>query len=114
MRNPKELFNFFKRVDVRHIGKISDDDLIAEISGLEQVLTIVNTKKHAKELYERLKEQEGVYHLSTLMCPVHRKETLKKIRERLDKKQDVKVFSTQLIEAGVDIDFPNVYRSSAG
>lgn len=117
--NPDELFDFFKRVDVQHIGRKIDDDLIAEISGLEEVLTIVNTKRHAKELYEKVKEvngnnDEGIYHLSTLMCPIHRKETLKKIRERLDKKQPVKVFSTQLIEAGVDIDFPNVYRSAAG
>ena len=116
MPNPKELFDFFKRVDIQHIGKISDDDLIAEISLLEQVLTIVNTKKHAKDLYERLKEQEGAYHLSTLMCPIHRKQVIEEIKNRLkdENKPTTKVFSTQLIEAGVDIDFPNVYRSSAG
>ncbi len=116
MSKPKELFDFLKRVDVQHIGRISDDDLIADISGLEQVLTIVNTKKHAKELYERLKEQEGVYHLSTLMCPIHRKQVIEEIKNRLknENKPPTKVFSTQLIEAGVDIDFPNVYRSSAG
>jgi len=119
MPNPKELFDFFKRVDVKHIGKISDDDLISEISGLNQVLTIVNTKKHARALYEKMIEvncdkQEGIYHLSTLMCPCHRKSTLKEIKDRLEKKLPVKVFSTQLIEAGVDIDFPYVYRSAAG
>lgn len=112
--NTKELFDFFKRVSVEHIGKKYDDDLIAEISGLNQVLTIVNTKKHAKELYEKLNHEEGVYHLSTLMCPKHRKETLKEIRARLKNNLPTKVFSTQLIEAGVDIDFPNVYRAAAG
>ena len=112
--NTQDLFDFFKRVEVDNIGKRSDDELIEEISGLDQVLTIVNSKKHAKELYSRLKSSDGVFHLSTLMCPIHRKETIKKIKKRLKENLPTKVISTQLIEAGVDIDFPYVYRSSAG
>jgi CRISPR-associated helicase Cas3/CRISPR-associated endonuclease Cas3-HD len=113
--NPQDLFEVFNRVSVEKIPeRKTDDELIDEISGLEQVLTIVNTKKHAKELYEKLKDQDGVYHLSTLMCPVHRKDTLREIKGRLKNDLPTKVFSTQLIEAGVDIDFPYVYRSSAG
>lgn len=115
MSNPQELFEVFKRVDIENIGKKSDDDLIKEISELNQVLTIVNTKKHAKELYSKLKDEEGTYHLSTLMCPIHRKQKIKEIKKRLeDKTLKTRVFSTQLIEAGVDIDFPYVYRSAAG
>lgn len=121
MSDPQDLFKVLKRVEVQYIGRISDDDLIAETSGLNQVLTIVNTKRHAKELYEKMitaneGNEEGVYHLSTFMCPVHRKQIIAEIKKRLkdENKPPTKVFSTQLIEAGVDIDFPYVYRSAAG
>lgn len=112
--NPGDLFTYFDRVEIENIGERTDEELVSEISELEQVLVIVNTKRHALELYEKLKEQEGVYHLSTFMCPAHRKKVIKEIKDRLKNKLPTKVISTQLIEAGVDIDFPYVYRSIAG
>jgi len=112
--NTKELYEFFKRVDVSSIGEIDDESLSEELLKQNQVLCIVNTRKHAKKLYEKIKHEEGSYHLSTLMCAAHRREILDEIRERLSNNKPCRVVSTQLIEAGVDIDFPCVYRSSAG
>lgn len=111
----ERFFEIFKRVKIEKMNQKSDDELVTELLGLEQVLAIVNTKKHAKTLYSKLKEEDGAYHLSTFMCPVHRKRKIEEIKERLKNKNlPTRVVSTQLIEAGVDIDFPYVYRSSAG
>lgn len=80
-------------------------------------LCIVNTKRAAKDLFEALKRtrDKGVFHLSTAMCPAHRLATLKEIRSRLDPNnmRPCLVVSTQLIEAGVDVDFPLVLRELA-
>jgi CRISPR/Cas system-associated endonuclease/helicase Cas3 len=83
---------------------------------MSQVLTIVNTRRHARLLFDKLlaKTQAGVYHLSARMCPVHRKEVLSEIRLALQEQRSCRVVSTQLIEAGVDVDFPAVYRSATG
>ncbi|MBS4024468.1 MAG: CRISPR-associated helicase Cas3' [Clostridia bacterium] len=112
MDNPKQLYNDFKKVKVDKKGEMDDDTLAEELNEHNQVLCIVSTRKHAKEIFNRLKDD--ALHLSTLMCPVHRQETLAEIRQRLKNKQPCKVVSTQLIEAGVDVDFPVVYRSIAG
>lgn len=78
-------------------------------------LCIVNTRKRAQRLYERL-QGEGVYHLSTTMYPAHRRRVLAEIGKRLDDKKGKKciVISTSLVEAGVDLDFTSVYRELAG
>lgn len=112
MDDPRQLYQDFKKVKVVKKGELDDDTLADELNKLEQVLCIVNTRKHAKEIFNRLEYK--AYHLSTLMCPVHRQETLAEIRQRLKDKEPCKVVSTQLIEAGVDVDFPVVYRSMAG
>jgi CRISPR-associated helicase Cas3 len=114
MQDPKRLYEDFKKVTVSKKGEMDDDTLADELNKLEQVLCIVSTRKHAKEIFNRI--NGNVFHLSTLMCPIHRKETLAEIRKRLDpkNKQPCRVVSTQLIEAGVDVDFPVVYRSIAG
>ena len=81
------------------------------------VLIIVNKKAQARELYHRLNgKTEHVYHLSTSMCPAHRMEVLDKVKSCLDPKnpQPVICISTQLIEAGVDVDFGTVIRYLAG
>lgn len=115
MENPTQLYEDFKKVKVTNIGELDDSLLSEKLNENSQVLCIVNTRKHAKEIFGKL-DYEDAFHLSTLMCPIHRRETLTKIRERLKnyKKQPCKVISTQLIEAGVDVDFPVVYRASAG
>jgi len=88
-------------------------ELVAKLAGHEQVLCVVNLKRHAKTLFDGLKQSgaESVFHLSTNMCPAHRQAVLDKVRELLDDKKACHLISTQCIEAGVDIDFPVVYRA---
>jgi CRISPR-associated endonuclease/helicase Cas3 len=77
-------------------------------------LCIVNTKKAARRLFDELKHSSrAAYHLSTDMCPAHRLSVLAAVKRRLEAKKAVHVVSTQLIEAGVDIDFPSVFREMA-
>ena len=107
------MFEKFRRTSFEKVGKLKTDELILRLINQEQVLCIVNTRKFAQEVYERL-PYEGRFHLSTLMCPVHRKQKLDEIRERLKNGQICRVVSTSLIEAGVDVDFPRVFREMAG
>ncbi len=109
------LFQTLKRVKVHPpLPKMTNHDLSNRLVEQNQVLCIVNTRRQAREMYELIKPSGDAYHLSALMCPVHRSKTLKEIREKLKEKKTCRIISTQLIEAGVDIDFPVVYRSLAG
>jgi len=112
--DPIELYDRLQRVRVEDIGHQSDEDLSRRICSEPQVLCIVNTKLHAKRLFEAIGPDGSHFHLSGNMCPAHRSEKLKQIREHLAKGSICRVVSTQVIEAGVDIDFPVVYRSLAG
>lgn len=80
------------------------------------LLLVVNTKSAAKELYQRLRETEraSVFHLSTNMCPQHRREVIDEMKRMLSAHEPVICVTTQLIEAGVDISFGCVVRSLAG
>lgn len=109
----EEQFAFFKRMQFEHIGVISEDDMSECLQGEHQVLCIVNTKKRAQSLYQRLKG-DGVFHLSTSMYPKHRRSVLKVVRERLKNGERCVLVSTSLVEAGVDLDFETVYRQIAG
>ena len=80
---------------------------------IRQVLCIVNSRKAAQEIHALL-AGEGSFHLSTLMCPAHRQAVLQTVRQRLMDGLPCRVISTSLIEAGVDVDFPAVYREMAG
>lgn len=109
------LFEIMRRVSVQHIGTLQDHDLTNRIAAENQVLCIVNTRRHAAELFDRVHATASdVFHLSTLMCGAHRRQVLEEIRQRLFKQLPCRVISTQLIEAGVDIDLPVVYRAAAG
>ena len=82
-----------------------------------RVLCIVNTRRDARELYNRLPKDEGIcLHLSRMMCPEHIRQTIRFLKEALKDEHNtvVRVIATQLIEAGVDIDFPVVFRQEAG
>jgi len=114
MRSPQELYEIFRRVHVTDLGDMEDADLSVRLNAHKQVLCIVNTRKHAQKLYEKLSKSKGCYHLSARMCPVHRRNKLNKIKALLKEGAECRVVSTQLIEAGVDIDFPTVYRAKAG
>ena len=111
--NWNELLPKFRRVTFHQEGGLSDAALAGRLNGEKQVLCIVNSRKQAQAVYA-LMEQEGCYHLSTLMTPVHRREKLDEIRMRLLAELPCRVISTSLIEAGVDVDFPTVYRAEAG
>lgn len=111
--DPQELFNFYQRVQLNNLGKLSDNVLLERLNAEKQVLCIVNTRRHAKGLFDGL-YSEGSYHLSTLMCPAHRKKTLIEIHEHLKSKEPCRVISTSVMEAGVDLDFPTGYRALAG
>lgn len=111
--NVFELYEQFRRVTFRNAGILSNEALAEELSAHSQVLCIVNTRKAAQEIYQKL-TGDGNFHLSTLMCPVHRNTVLQTIRERLTEGLPCRVVSTSLIEAGVDVDFPAVYREMAG
>lgn len=114
VKKPENLEGAFKRVETEYIGSTKETELIEKINSHSQVLCIVNTRNHARSLYSLLDGDENCYHLSALMCPEHRTRVLEKIKNRLHAKQPCRVMSTQLIEAGVDIDFPVVYRAVAG
>ena len=113
--DPGKLYVELKRVRVKKLPVISDDELADRLNEHKQVLCVVNTRGHARRIFELIRDEaEGCYHLSALMCPEHRTATLNKIRSALLDGSPCRVISTQLIEAGVDIDFPVVFRSAAG
>ena len=94
----------------------SYDEIATELAKHQRVLCIVNTRRDAKELYERLPKEGICLHLSRMMCPTHVTTIIQQIKRVLREKNDcpIRVISTQLVEAGVDIDFPVVYRQQAG
>ncbi len=113
------LFESFRRVEVEWPNNPDPLDwsaLANEIVAISQVLAIVHRRQDAQDLWracEALAPGEQI-HLSALMCPTHRRETLARIRGLLANGEPCRVISTQLVEAGVDIDFPTVYRAMAG
>jgi len=94
----------------------SYDDVAERLSRHKRVLCIVNTRQDAREIFSRLPEEGYRLHLSRMMCPEHVKAVIRHIKELLKSEVDipVRVVATQLIEAGVDIDFPVVFRQEAG
>ncbi len=110
---PCALYRTLCRTTIAHCGLKSDEELVDLLTPLDQVLCIVNTRKFAKTIYSQL-PPEGSYCLTTLLYPKHRKKLLQEIRMRLQKGLPCRVIATSLIEAGVDVDFPCVYRQEAG
>ena len=112
--NVPDIFHALRRTRETFIGDITQEELAERLSNHLQALCIVNTRKQALEIFNLLPKSESNFHLSALMYPAHRTRILHEIRNRLKNKQPCRVISTQLIEAGVDIDFPVVYRAIAG
>lgn len=114
VENPAELYRTLNRVKIGKLPSISDDEIAKRVNEYNQVLCVVNTRKYARQLYETIPDKKGLYHLSALMCPAHRSQTIADIKAALKAGNACRVISTQLIEAGVDIDFPVVFRALAG
>lgn len=89
--------------------------LADDLAHAGSALCIVNLKRHARDLAQLLAERgvPGLLHLSTNLCPAHRERVLAEVRERLEKKLPCVLISTQCVEAGVDVDFPQVFRALA-
>ena len=114
-----ELFKVFDRV-IYHLEEkeYTTKELAEELAQHDSALCIVNSRREASQLYHALleegKEAQDVIHLSRNMCSAHLKERIAEIRQRLKAGTPTIVISTQLIEAGVDIDLPIVYRAMSG
>lgn len=113
--DPAQLAQRLRRVSFRwppELRRIEDwDEVAGDLARERQVLCVVNTRADARALAELV---PGSVHLSALMCPEHRAIVIAKVRSRLAAGEPVRLISTQLVEAGVDIDFPVVYRALAG
>ncbi|MDL2267748.1 CRISPR-associated helicase Cas3', partial [Desulfovibrio sp. OttesenSCG-928-G15] len=113
--DPQTLFSDLKRVSIQNIGELSTPSLAAELARHPQVLCIVNTREQARATCEELMNRNLYpFHLSTWMYPKHRKAVFQDIREKLTNNLPCIVVATSLIEAGVDISFPVVYRAISG
>ncbi|WP_373191041.1 CRISPR-associated endonuclease Cas3'' [Halomonas sp.] len=111
---PQRLYRQLERVTVRYVGTLDDEALRDELLATEQVLCIVNNRRHARALFEAIADRPGAYHLTTSMCAVHRRQVLAEIRQQLKDGRPCRLVSTSLIEAGVDVDFPRVLRAETG
>jgi len=121
---PKRLYDALRRVRYewwtqpkRTLEQVADRVADPDPSGNDQVLTVVNTIADARGLLQllqtRLSPEVKLFHLSTTMCPAHRRDVLTEVRRLLAAGAPVRLVSTQLIEAGVDVDFPTVFRAMA-
>ncbi|WP_323846896.1 CRISPR-associated helicase Cas3' [Microbulbifer magnicolonia] len=111
---PEDLQRQLERVQVHYRGPLTDEELVGELAAHEQVLCIVNSRRHARSLYQSIAHLPGARHLTTLMCAKHRSQALKEIRQQLKDDEPCRLIATSLIEAGVDVDFPVVFRAEAG
>ncbi|WP_258546013.1 CRISPR-associated helicase Cas3' [Marinobacter pelagius] len=121
--DPAELAGQLKRVDIEMPPNPDEttswESLAEQLSQEDCVLVVVNKRQDARTLYDLLPEGSDTYHLSANMCAEHRSRILAEIRHKLSERRGgsempLRVVSTQLIEAGVDVDFPVVYRAMAG
>ena len=88
------------------------EDLAVELTAHDSVLAVVNTRRDCRDLHRLM--PEGTIHLSAAMCGEHRTRVIEEIRSQLKERVPIRVVSTQLVETGVDIDFPVVYRALSG
>jgi CRISPR-associated helicase Cas3/CRISPR-associated endonuclease Cas3-HD len=111
-----EMFRKLKRVNVswpKNGKKRSWAELAGDLRSEEQILCVVNLKRHALALLNELTGTESVFHLSTNLCAEHRRAVLNRVRKHLKYGKTCRLISTQCVEAGVDLDFPLVYRALA-
>ncbi len=114
--DPQGLSDTLRRTRIVQAGPMSNDDLVAALREEEQALVIVNSRKHALELYRQARSAglAGLVHLTTRQYAADRQRVLGNVRERLRAGKPCRVIATSLIEAGVDVDFPRAWRAEAG
>lgn len=101
------------RVEWRLESSTPWSELVEELAGHEQAMVVLNLKRQAHALFRLAEEEglEGLFHLSTALCPAHRLRVLEKIQAALEEGRSCRLVSTQVVEAGVDLDFPLGYRA---
>jgi CRISPR-associated endonuclease/helicase Cas3 len=115
--DPAQHFQMLRRVDYRvDLTPRNYDWLADEIAAREQVMVVLNTRKDALATIDALRLRHpnvmpSVFHLSTLLCPAHRREVLAEVKRRLEHGEPCQLVATQVVEAGVDLDFPVVMRA---
>jgi CRISPR-associated endonuclease/helicase Cas3 len=114
--DPRRLHRELTRVRLERVGDLDDEALVAALGSVEQGLMIVNSRAHALALWRRAKAEEldGLVHLSTRQHARDRRAILASVRARLKDGLPCRVVATSLVEAGVDVDFPRVWRAEAG
>ncbi|KQT50830.1 CRISPR-associated protein Cas3 [Aureimonas sp. Leaf454] len=105
-----------RRTCLVHAGVMDDEAIVAALSVTPQALVIVNSRRHALDLFRAAEAAElgDLVHLTTRQCGAHRREILADVRHRLKSGEGCRLIATSLVEAGVDIDFPLVWRAEAG
>lgn len=114
--DPENLARRLKRVTLHHAGPMADDALVEELADAEQGLVIVNSRKHALQLYHAAEAAglAGLVHLTTRQYAADRRRILADVRQRLQDGAPCRLIATSLVEAGVDLDFPRAWRAEAG
>jgi CRISPR-associated endonuclease/helicase Cas3 len=114
--DPPRLHQQLARVTMAHKGTLSDDDLCDALAQTAQGMVIVNSRKHALDLFQQVCEadMEGVVHLTTRQYAAHRLRIIEDVKQRLSEGSPCRLLATSLVEAGVDLDFPKVWRAEAG
>jgi CRISPR-associated endonuclease/helicase Cas3 len=116
VRSPA-LSRAFRRVESEQIsGAVQDEEVAQQLAQVSQVLCIVDARRHAADLFALLPDDGSRFHLSAAMCPQHRREVLAIVKERLNplRRLPCRLVATRVIEAGVDVSFPVVWRAMAG
>ena len=108
----KSAFSFFHKCRYNYIGETEMESICEKAEEYDSSLIIVNSRKTARETFHMLTGKK--FHLSTYMTPSDRSDTIAEIRRSLENGEKIKVVSTSLVEAGVDLDFQAVFRQLAG
>lgn len=111
---PGELYEQLKRTRIVNTGSIDDASLAAKLRESRQCLCILNTRRHVRKIFRKLDDVDGATCLTSFLCARHRRDVLEWVHARLEGRLSVIVVATSLVEAGVDLDFPRVWRAISG